>query len=126
MARTRWPGTALTSRNFQELPESLSVEPSGLAAEEKLAVPQTHGGKVADALTRRMMIHDGILGLRRNPHAATRSLLLKVHFVQGPKVHRIVRHQLVQFFLCFFCRAGSALAKTGRGLRRRNSNCRNN
>src|SRR5579864_7810800 len=25
-----------------------------------------------------MMIHDGILGLRRNPHAASRSLLLKV------------------------------------------------
>jgi hypothetical protein len=43
--------------------------------------PQTHGGKIAHALPRRMMIHRGILGLRRNPHAAARSLLLKVHFV---------------------------------------------
>jgi hypothetical protein len=30
---------------FQELPEGLSVESSDLATEQKLAVPQTHGGK---------------------------------------------------------------------------------
>src|SRR6476619_3405900 len=45
-----------------------------------------------------MMIHDGILGLRRNPHAASRSLLLKVDFVQGPQVHSIVGHQFSEFF----------------------------
>jgi hypothetical protein len=87
---------------FQKLSEGLSVEPSGLTAEEKLAVPQTHGGKVADALARRMMIHSGIFGLWRNPHAASRSLLLKVDFVQNPQIHGIVRHQFSEFFLCFF------------------------
>src|SRR5580704_5811248 len=45
-----------------------------------------------------MMIHNGILRLRRNPHAASRSLLLKVDFVQGPQVHRIVCHQFSEFF----------------------------
>src|ERR1700730_10219262 len=110
--------------HFQELPEGLSIESSDLAAEEKHAVPQTHGGKVTHALARRMMVHDGILGLRRNPHAAARSLLLKVHFVHSPQVHRTVRHQFAEFFLCFFWRTGSARAKTGRGLRSRNSNCR--
>src|SRR5712692_2237032 len=88
-------------KHFQKLPEGPSVEPSSLATEEKLAVPQTNGGKVADALTRRMMIHNGILDLRRNPHAAARSLLLEVHFVQSPQVHRSVRHQFSKFFLCF-------------------------
>src|ERR1700693_2871906 len=45
-----------------------------------------------------MMVHNGILGLRRNPHAAARSLPLKVAFVQSPQVHPIVRHQLPEFF----------------------------
>ena len=59
------------AKHFQELPESFSVESSGFTTEQKLAVPQPHGGKVADALARRMVIDDGVSGLRRNPHAAT-------------------------------------------------------
>src|SRR5580700_11352620 len=98
---------------------------AGMRGGIELAVPQTHGGKIADALARRMMVHDGVLRLGRNPHAATRPLLLKVNFVQCPEVHSGIAHQLAEFFLWVFCRVGSALAKTGRGLRRRNSNCRN-
>ncbi len=51
-------------KHFQKLPKGFFVEPSGLTAEDKLAIPQTYGGEVADALARRMMIHDGVLGLR--------------------------------------------------------------
>src|SRR5580658_4771427 len=98
MARMRRPGTALTSRNTFR--NSQKVSPLNLPisrAEEKLAVPQTHGSKVTDALARRMMVHNRILGFRRNPPAAARSLLLKVHFVQSPQVHRTVRHQFAEF-----------------------------
>ena len=72
------------AEHFQELPEGLSIESSGFAPKEKLAVPQTHGGKIADALACWMMLHNWIFEFRRNPHAAARSLLLKVHFVQCP------------------------------------------
>src|ERR1700689_3092455 len=72
------------AEHFQELPEGLPVESSGFAPKEKLAVPQTHGGKIADTLACRMMVHDGVFQFWRNPHAAARSLLLKVHFVQRP------------------------------------------
>src|SRR5882724_4508365 len=70
-------------KDFQELPEGLSVESPGFAAVQKLAVPQTYGGKVADALARRVMIDDRVADLRRNPHATARSLLLEVNFVQS-------------------------------------------
>ena len=88
--------------SFEEFPEGLAVECFDLAAKYKSAVPQSHCGEIADALSRRMMLHDRVLDLRRNPHAAARSLLLKVHFVQSPEVHRIVGHQLAEFFLCAF------------------------
>ena len=80
------------SEHFEELPEGLSVESAGLAPKQKLAVPQTDSGEVADAFPSRMMIHDRISGFRWNPHAATRSVLVKVHFVQRPEVHGIVAH----------------------------------
>ena len=46
---------------FREFPEGLSVESSGLATKHKLTIPQAHGGKIAHALPRRMMIHGGSL-----------------------------------------------------------------
>jgi hypothetical protein len=40
-------------------------------------------------------------------------LLLKVHFVQSPQVHRIVYHQFAEFFLClYFVLTGSNAVST--------------
>ncbi len=78
--------------DFEELPEGLAVESAGLAAKQKFAIPQTDCGEVAHALPGRMMVHDRISGFRWNPHTATGSLLLKMHFVQRPEVHGIVLH----------------------------------
>jgi hypothetical protein len=80
------------AEHLEELPEGLSIESPGLAAKQKLAIPQTDCGEVADAFPGRMMVYDGISGFRWNPHAATGSLLLKVHFIQCPEVYRIVPH----------------------------------
>src|SRR5260370_2468734 len=79
-------------KRFEELPEGLTVEGLGFAAKYKSAVPQSHRGEIADALSRRMMIHDRVLDLRRNPHPPARSLLLKCTSSHSPPHHRSVRH----------------------------------
>jgi hypothetical protein len=43
---------------FKQRPEGLPVEPFGVTAKWELTVPQTYGGKMADALARRVMIYD--------------------------------------------------------------------
>src|ERR1035438_5258850 len=48
-----------------------------------------------------------------------------MHFVDGSQVHVWIGHQGLEFFLCAFCRSGSACATMGRGLRKRNPNCLN-
>src|SRR2546430_9710492 len=58
-------------------------------------------------------------------HAATGAVLLEVYFVRCPEVDRSIFHQPLEFFLCAFCRSGSACAIAGRGLRSRKPNCRN-
>src|SRR5579863_5516957 len=84
----------------QELPETLSVEPTGFAAEHESAVPQSNGGEVPHAVSRGVMIHDRILVFRGDPHAATRSLLLEVDLIQRPEIHGLVLHEPSEFFLC--------------------------
>ena len=42
--------------------------------------------------TRELMIYNRVSGFRRHPHAATGTLLLKVHFVQRPKIYAVVAH----------------------------------
>ena len=71
------------------------------------------------------MQQDRVFSLWRNPHLTPRTMLLEVHFVGGPEIHRFVCHQRLEFFLWVFCRAGSACAMLGRGLRSRKPNCRN-
>src|SRR2546422_11682262 len=72
-----------------------------------------------------MMQQHGVLGCRGHPHAATGAVLLEVYFVRCPEVDRSIFHHPLEFFLCAFCRSGSACAIAGRGLRSRKPNCRN-
>ena len=48
---------------------------------EELAVANPYRAIVACAAARRMGEQNRLLGLRRNPHPAARTMLLKVHFV---------------------------------------------
>jgi hypothetical protein len=61
-----------------------------------------------------------VLDLGRNPHPASRTVLLKMNFIQCPQVDPSVLGYGSKFFLCSSCRSGSALAITGRGFRNRN------
>ena len=65
------------------------------------------------------MQEDGVLDFWRDPHAAARAMLLKVHFVGRPKIDAGILHQVLEFFLWAFCATGSAWASAGRGLRNR-------
>src|SRR5215472_2594398 len=47
------------------------------------------------------MVNHRVFGFWRHPHATTRPLLLKVDFVQSPKVEGVVLHQFRSFFFAF-------------------------
>ena len=71
---------------LKKLPARKGVELVGLAPKTQLAVAQTDGTKVSDTAPRRIMQQHAILTFWRDPHAAARTVLLKVHFVHGPKI----------------------------------------
>src|ERR1035437_7879422 len=71
-----------------------------------------------------MMQQHGVLGFRWHPHAATGAVLLEVYFVSSPEVDRSIFHQPLEFFLCAFCRSGSAFAIAGRGFLSPKTQCR--
>ena len=110
---------------FQEDKEGSTVELVGLAMKEELAVAKPNRTKVTYAAASRMMEQNRVLGLRRDPHLTARTMLLKMHLVGCPQVHLRIGYQRLEFFLCAFWRCGSACATMGRGLRKRNPNCRN-
>ena len=75
-------------------PLNLSVSRQKL----KSPVPQPHCAEVSDAAPRRSVQQNRVFGLRRNPHLAPGTMLLEVHFVGGPEIHRLVGHQRLEFF----------------------------
>lgn len=79
--------------SFREGKESCAVELVRLAMEEEFAVAKPYRAIVAYAAARRMAEQNRLLGLRRNPHPAARTMLLKVHFVDGPRIHGCVCHR---------------------------------
>src|SRR6516165_6442180 len=110
---------------FHKFKKGQPVEPVPLPAKPEAPIAKSHGAKIPHAVSRGMMPQHRILGFWWYPHPASGTVLLKVHFVEGPQVDRGIRHQPLEFFLCRCCRSGSAQAIAGRGLRRRKPNCRN-
>src|SRR6202022_3049935 len=92
---------------------------------QKFPVTQSYRAKISHAASRGRMQQDRVLGFRRNPHLASRTVLLEVHLVGSPEIYSRIHHQRLEFFLCAFCRSGSAWAIWGRGLRSRKPSCRN-
>jgi hypothetical protein len=95
------------------------MEDAGFQTEHKAPIPQAHCPKIAHTLAGGGVQQDGVLDFWRDPHAAARAMLLKVHLVGSPKIDAVVPHQGLEFFLCAFCTAGLAWASAGRGLRKR-------
>ena len=101
----------------KEGPAGLGIEaPLGFGSDQP-SISDPDGSKVADEFAGRRMATNWVPDFRWNPHAAPAAVLLEMDFVQRPEIDCPVRHQLAEFFLCAFWRAGSPFAKTGRGLR---------
>lgn len=104
---------------LEKLKEAGSIEFAGFPTEHKAPIPQAHGPEIAHTLAGGGVQEDRVLDFWRDPHAAARAVLLKVHLVGRPKIDTVILHQVLEFFLWAFCTAGSAWASAGRGLRNR-------
>jgi hypothetical protein len=71
---------------LEKLPAGNGVESIRLTPKEELAITQADGTEVTDTASGGMVKQYWVLGFRRNPHPAARTVLLKVHFVHGPKI----------------------------------------
>jgi len=71
----------------EKIPARQGVEFLSLASKEELAVAQPDRPEVAHAAPGGVVKQDRILGLRRHPHPAPRTVLLEMHFVHGPQVN---------------------------------------
>jgi hypothetical protein len=82
-------------QSCEEFPETLGVEATCLPAMEKSSIAEPHGAKVSHAPPCGVVVHNGVFGFWRHPHAATRTMLLKVHLVESPQVHGWIAHQFL-------------------------------
>ena len=93
--------TAFATEAFQfsqEVPTGLRVEHSLGSGHHEFPVPQTYCAEETDGFARGCVLADGVTHFRRNPHAASRTMLLKVHLIHGPEVDFGVSSQLAEFF----------------------------
>jgi len=70
----------------EELPAREGVELVRLAPKEELAIAQADGAEIPHTAPGGIMKEHWVLSFRRDPHPAARTVLLKVHFVHGPKI----------------------------------------
>ena len=105
---------------LHEVMEALGVELVRFSHGDKQPIPQSHGPKVPYTFTPWEMPNHRVLDLGWNPHPASRTVLLKMNFIKRPQVDPFIPDYGSKFFLYSSCRAGSALAITGRGFRIRN------
>jgi len=75
-------------QRLEKLPAANGIELTRLAPKEEPSVPQANGAKIANAVPTRMVMQNRVLDFGRNPHPAARTMLLEVHLVHGPKIHR--------------------------------------
>jgi len=69
---------------LEEAQERLGIKAGFLSQENEFTIAQAHCPEVANAAMGRMMQDYWGPSLRRHPHAAARTVLLKTDFVHGP------------------------------------------
>ena len=83
----------------EEVEEGIAIEAIRFAPVKELPVAEADGAEIPDATPRRVMEHDRIGLFGRNPHSTPRAVLLKMHLVERPEVHRGIAAQAEEFFL---------------------------
>jgi hypothetical protein len=69
-----------------------------LSLENQFSIAQANSPEIAQALTSGMMQQYRVLVLRRYPHQATRSILLKMNFIARPQIDFRIGCELSKFF----------------------------
>jgi hypothetical protein len=75
-------------QRLEKLPAGNGIELTCLAPKEEPSVAQANGAKIANAVSAGVVVQDRVSDFGRHPHPAARTMLLEVHFVHGPKIHR--------------------------------------
>ena len=92
-----------TRTDFPEMPQEietrLGIKASRLAPVDQLTVAQADGTEVPNAPPRRMVQQNRIPALRRDPHPASRTVLLEVNLIHRPEVDVFASCQPSEFFL---------------------------
>ena len=91
-------GCLLAQQTLEKALERGGVENRAHHANELTNV-QADGAKAGDGLAGRRMPQDGVLDFGRYPHAAARTVLLEVTFIQTPQFDVGTASQTTEFFL---------------------------
>ena len=71
---------------LEKVPAGSGIELIRLTPKEELAVAQADDAEIPDAAPGGMVKEHRVYGFRGSPHSAAQTVLLKVHFVHGPKI----------------------------------------
>jgi hypothetical protein len=83
---------------LQEFIKRHCVELVLFSLKNHFAIVQADSSKIAYALTSRMVQQYWVLFLRRHPHQATRSMLLKMNFIDRPEIDFRISYVPPEFF----------------------------
>ncbi len=83
---------------FEKYMERHGVKLSLLPLENQFSITQANSSEIAHALASGMMQQHRVLFFRRNPHQATRSILLKMDFIARPQIDFRISDQPSEFF----------------------------
>src|SRR5208282_3693167 len=92
------PGCLLAQQALEKALERDRIENRAHHANELTAL-QADGTKAGDGLAGRRVLQDWILDFGRYPHAAARTVLLEVTFIQAPQFDVGTVSQTTEFFL---------------------------
>jgi hypothetical protein len=73
---------------LEKLPAGNGIELTRLTAKEEPSVPQANGAPIANVVPAGMVRQNRVPRFGWDPHPTARTMLLKVHFVHRPKIHR--------------------------------------
>ena len=83
---------------FEKPMERHGVKLFLLSLENQFSITQTDSSEIAHALTSGMMQQYRVLLLRRDPHQTTRSILLKMNFIDRPQIDFRIGYEPSEFF----------------------------
>jgi hypothetical protein len=101
-----FPAWATAALQFPvKIPAGAGVKHTVGPGQDQLAISEAYGPEKADALSRRRMQANRIGYLGRNPHTATRAMLLEMNFIHGPQINVVSSRQCAEFFYAWLARA---------------------